>query len=235
MKHFIEVGDVLPTNTYGDVKVIKKEGKFFTVQFIDSGYKTKVLRANLVAGKIKDRSKPNPLQKGWEDVFIESKNNAGDSFVILKRNSRKCIVQFKDTGYTLECFNANVKAGKVKDPYKRSFLGEGFLGEPKNVHYKGQAKQLWSNMMKRCYNPKDVRGYYGRCFVDERWKCFANFLEDLPSLDNFEHWVNSSNTGVKYNLDKDIKIPGNKIYSKAACSFVTEFENKSAGGINRHK
>ena len=143
------------------------------------------------------------------------------------------LIQFKDTGTTMQVLKANAIKGKVKDPYAVSVWGVGYVGFfSRKLPYWKQANQLWRNMMKRCYCEKDPRGYFGTAFVDSRWKCFANFLEDLPKLDNFEKWLDGFISGVKYNLDKDLKVEGNKLYSREVCSFVLESVNKSEGAKN---
>ena len=231
MKHNIKIGDILETNCYGQVEVVGFEkGSRIVVRFLETSNIVSVLRANLVVGKVKDPMQATRLKTlEWYDCNIRVQNNAGHWLTIVKRNSRKCIVVFDNTGYSRECEYHNVVAGKVSDPYEKTFLGVGYLGEPKQVPYREQAKQLWSNMMKRCYSPKDERGYYGKTFVAANWQCFSNFLNDLPELPGFDGWVNSKKTGKKYNLDKDLTIPGNNIYSKHTCAFILESENKAAG------
>lgn len=235
-KHFIEIDNEFMTNSYGKVRVIQKlpKGRYI-VEFIDNGVQVNVHRANLIAGKVKDPTRKSSLVLDWIDCNIKTTNNAGDEITIFKRNGKKSLVRFEATGTIVEAYTENVKAGKISDPYKKTFLGVGYLGEPRQTPYRNKAKQLWSNMLKRCYNPNDPRGYYGKASVDTRWHCFAWFLEDLPSLKNFTLWLNADTTGVKYNLDKDLLLEGNTVYSKHTTQFITEFENKSAGGINRHK
>jgi len=235
MKHKVEINQIFPTNTYGSIQIIKKLDKgYFLVRFVDTGYEVTASRANILAGKVRDRSKPNPLSKDWEDVNIEMVSNSGDVFTVIRRKAKLCIVVFKETNYTTQAYWENVVKGKIKDPYKKSFLGVGYIGEFEKVPYWKKARQLWSNMMKRCYNPNDEKGYFGKCFVDPRWHCFANFLVDLPSIENFDKWLNFNETGCKYNLDKDMYIPDNKIYSKVACSFQPEGLNKGATSRNNY-
>ena len=159
-------------------------------------------------------------------------SNSGKEFKILSREGKSCVIQFSETGYVRKANIDNARCGKVRDLYSPSVYGVGYYGEFTKVPYWKQAKQLWSNVMKRCYNPKDSMGYYGKAFVDERWLCFANFLEDLPTLENFDKWLAGKDNGNPYNFDKDLKVPGNKVYSKDTCMFVTEYENKSAGAVN---
>ena len=57
----------------------------------------------------------------------------------------------------------------------------------------------------------------------QRWLCFANFLEDLPLIENYEYWLNNPNQGIA--LDKDIKGNNSKVYCLDNCCFVTRSEN----------
>lgn len=222
------------SNGYGTVEVLRRtpEGKL-RVKFLNTGYETESAASNIKAGKVRDFSVPRADKHDWEPWDEDFVNTTGTAGKIISKNAKYCIVQFCESGYTTQANIFNVRLGKVADPYAKTFLGIGYLGEYEHPPYWKQAKQLWSNMMKRCYNPKDYNGYFGYSFVDTRWQCFANFLEDIPSLPNFEGWLNSKETGLKYNLDKDLKVEGNKTYSKELCMFVTEYENKHAGGLKR--
>lgn len=151
-------------------------------------------------------------------IFI---NNAGLELKIISKVGKKCIVQFTDTGSIRNANIDNIKAGKVKDLHSPSRYGVGYDGEFVKVSYWKKARDLWSNMLKRCYYEGDAKGYYGSVVVDARWHCFANFLEDLPKLEGFNDWLN--NKGMQLDKDKS----GTKVYSVLTCIFLTEFENKS--------
>lgn len=160
-------------------------------------------------------------------------SNSGKEFVVLSREGKSCIIQFTETGYVRKANIDNARTGKVKDLYSPSVYGVGYYGEFKKVSYWKQAKQLWQNMLKRCYCEADTKGYFGRVTVDIRWHCFSNFLSDLPHLENFDKWISGQgDTSMKYNLDKDTIIDGCKVYSKETCRFITEYENKAAGARN---
>lgn len=169
-------------------------------------------------------------------------NNSGQEFTVLeeykkpygKRIFTMWLIQFTESGYTREVYKSNAEKGKAKDPYAVSVMGVGYEGEFEKTFYHTQARRLWSNMIKRCYDPNYSAGYYGKGYtVDGRWLCFANFVKDLPELDNFNLWLAGGYDGnPKYNLDKDLKVAGNKVYSKKCCSFVPEGENKAAGARN---
>lgn len=77
--------------------------------------------------------------------------------------------------------------------------------------------QLWYNMYTRCYNlnyHKVKPGYKG-CAICNEW------LDDKKS---FYEWVDMNFYKIKggstVELDKDILLPGNKLYSPDACIFV---------------
>ena len=112
--------------------------------------------------------------------------------------------------------------------------GIGTLGtfkdgsKPKTTDGNGKKSReyiLWRNMLERCYSERYQKRYptYKDCSVCDRWLVFANFLEDLPLIENYELWRDNPNTGVS--LDKDIKVQDNKIYSLEACKFVSKSDN----------
>lgn len=152
-------------------------------------------------------------------------NKSGLEFTIVERYAgRDVLVRFLETGSLVKAHSSNLNAGKVADPYHRSRLGIGYLGDYKKPSYQKRAYQLWSNMMKRCYSLNDPRGYHGRVTVDARWQCYANFLEDISHLGGFSKWLNKEG----YQLDKDFNGDGT-IYSRETCEFIPEDINKSAG------
>lgn len=229
-------GDTFKTNNYGDVVLLESVGKrVWKVRFVNSGFEREVSIDNLIAGKCRDYSVDNVLKSKTEYPYILMSSNGSGDFIVVEKTGKTCIIQFVDTGYTKECLWDNVKLGKISDPYAKSCYGIGYRGEFERVPYWKQAKQLWQNMMKRCYCQKDTRGYYGTVQVSSRWHCFANFLKDISELENFDLWLHgqTSDCATKYNLDKDFINPNNKIYCKEMCMFLTEALNKSLGGKNK--
>ena len=157
------------------------------------------------------------------------KNKAGFNFTILSRDGKKCIIKFLDTNYVRECYLVNAMAGKVKDVYAKTRYGIGYMGDYTKYPFHKQAMQLWANVMKRCYSDNDPKGYKGEVVVDPRWHCYANFVDDIQHLNNFDKWLAKEG----YQLDKDLINQEAKCYSRYTCSFVTEAENKSAGKLGK--
>jgi len=70
----------------------------------------------------------------------------------------------------------------------------------------------WLEMIRRSYSEEFINRNptYKNCLVSDEWLLFTNF----------KRWMIDQNWKGKQ-LDKDIKIPGNKIYSAETCLFVT--------------
>ena len=84
---------------------------------------------------------------------------------------------------------------------------------------------LWYQMLRRCYDhgqQERSRGKsYADCYVCERWLRLSNFAKDIKRLDGYSDWESK----VGYCLDKDIRNPGNKVYSPTTCCFVPYTDN----------
>lgn len=76
--------------------------------------------------------------------------------------------------------------------------------------------QAWSSMIKRCYSEKlhARRPTYAGCSVAPEWHRFSKFREWMITQD----WKGKQ-------LDKDILIQGNKVYSSETCVFITRALN----------
>tara|TARA_R100000657_G_C4607163_1_gene61214 strand:- start:25 stop:639 length:615 start_codon:yes stop_codon:yes gene_type:complete len=70
----------------------------------------------------------------------------------------------------------------------------------------------WRDVLTRCYSERSLqkRPTYRGCSVCEEWKTFSNFMA----------WMKTQSWEGKH-LDKDILVPGNKVYSPETCIFVS--------------
>ena len=75
----------------------------------------------------------------------------------------------------------------------------------------GVCKRTWENLLLRCYGESEQKRHptYAGCSVCEDWMTFSNF----------EKWFNE-NYRDGYELEKDIIIKGNKLYSPETACFV---------------
>ena len=148
-------------------------------------------------------------------------NNFGSVMKITNyRKTTDIDVYFEEYNWTKEHTQYNnFKKGNVKCPYERRFYNKGYIAEGKykvkinrkpTKHY-----QTWQAMLKRAYDPKYIQKYptYKGCKVYPEWHNFQIFSEWLD-----ENYYEIE--GERMELDKDILIKGNKIYSPENCVFV---------------
>lgn len=76
--------------------------------------------------------------------------------------------------------------------------------------------KVWSHMLGRCYSNKhhEQRPSYINCSVCEEWLRFSTFKAWMQD----QEWEGNE-------LDKDLLLPGNKVYSPETCVFVSRQVN----------
>ena len=100
---------------------------------------------------------------------------------------------------------------------KRTVRGIGYDSKGTHKSYvngvKSRSYQIWQNMLTRCYaeSCRDRYYMYIGCTVVEEWQDYQNFAE---------WYTNHPYSGYGYNLDKDLLLKGNKVYSPETCCFV---------------
>lgn len=116
---------------------------------------------------------------------------------------------------------------------KLSKYGEGiyskgkYLSKQKGIKKATKEYETWSKMLQRCY----CEGYqkrqptYKGCTVSKNFKNFQYFAE----------WCNNQvgfgNEG--WELDKDVLVRGNKIYSESTCVFIPKEINSIVKSTNK--
>ena len=150
-------------------------------------------------------------------------SNEGYEMKIIEYNGvRNIIIEFQDeykakitTNY--QCF----KDGNVKNPFHKSLYGVGYYGVGKYKSRDNNQESIiykyWRSMINRCYNPYYINKElsYIDCYVCEEWHNFQNFAKWYE--ENYYEVLNEV-----MQLDKDILIKGNKIYSPSTCIFVPQ-------------
>lgn len=147
-------------------------------------------------------------------------NNQGRKMTVVRyRVDSDIDVQFEN-GFVVEHTQYQLfERGTIIDPFCPSLYGVGYMGMrtpyKKSQEY-ARAYEVWSSMMKRCYNKNCARHtWYTDCEVDERWHNFANFFKWYN-----EHYYNLPEGMGDVDLDKDMKFHNNKIYGPDTCLLI---------------
>ena len=111
-----------------------------------------------------------------------------------------CGVGNNNADYVVKKYETNVVDGKKKR--KQVWICPYF--------------QTWKNMLARCYSTKyqEKQPTYVGCTVATEWLTFSNF----------KNWMETQEWQDKQ-LDKDLLIEGNKVYSPNTCVFVSRRVN----------
>lgn len=71
---------------------------------------------------------------------------------------------------------------------------------------------IWRKMVGRCYDNPDK--HYENCTVSKEWLDYQDFCNWFYSSEVLPYYQKG------FNLDKDLLITGNKVYSKDSCVFI---------------
>ena len=144
-------------------------------------------------------------------------NKYGTKMTIIEyKNYDNITIEFDDKNKTkLNTRYLYFKNGNLASLYDRTIVDVGYIGEGKNHSTNEQEYNRWADMIYRCYDPYMINKNltYADCFVCEEWHNFQNYYK----WEEKEYYDIPNET---MNLDKDILIKGNKIYSPDTCILV---------------
>lgn len=179
------------------------------------------------------------VKKTQEQFIAESKRIHGDKYDYSKveyinNKSKVCIICKKhgefwqEAGGHLKGYGCQ-KCYQEERKLKKLVAGVGLNDYNGNINLNGKemkSYQTWRNMLSRCYceNTRNRYKTYEDCEVCEEWKLFSNFKKWFD-----EHYIEG------YDLDKDLLIPNNRIYSKDSCVFVPHKLNTLFRELGRTK
>lgn len=164
-----------------------------------------------------------------ERIGVEKLNNQGCLMkVIAYKNSENVLVEFQDKyKYKTNCIWGNFIKGSVKNLYYPTVYGVGITGNkyPTKDDNGKDAKEYkaWASMLHRSYILKYKENFptYKDVICCEEWLYYPNFYEWMHTQENFEKLMELKDIQV----DKDILIKGNKIYSPKTCCLVPNSVN----------
>lgn len=167
------------------------------------------------------------IQREKHPIFID---RVGEIHTTNQGYRVEIIKHLCDTNYNVRFTNtriivsnrqySNIKRGHIANPLHRSVYNIGFLGigkYTKRVENKmSKCYQTWQSMLERGYSKKYKlkKPTYKDVTVCEEWHNFQNFAQWFE--DNYKEG---------FELDKDILVKGNKIYSPETCCFVPQVIN----------
>lgn len=169
-------------------------------------------------------------------VGAEFVNNQGSRFVIVSKcaEPRYWVVRF-DSGFVATAKDTNIPYGKVKDYYKPSVYGVGYIGSAMRIPARESGTlvrrvyDVWANMLKRTYGAytDHWNADYSDVQVCAEWHNFTFFLQDIQRVPGYEAWLQDSTIC----LDKD--LARGRLYSRSTCKFITNVENLSEASLRR--
>ena len=124
---------------------------------------------------------------------------------------------FLKTGYETVARLGHIKTGSIKDPYSPSVYGIGVVGTKYPISGGGRNTKeydLWNGTLRRCYSDALKKKYptYIDCEVSDKFKSYEYFYEWCNKQIGFNN--------KDWQLDKDLLVKGNKVYSEDTCVFI---------------
>lgn len=203
----------------------KIDGKRFLCRCIYCKHERKVYRNQLTDTRI------NPIKARCQQCSIlpvgkEYTTNKGFSYVVKEYiSATKVLIKFKPEelcpeGYERWVTKSYILIGDIDYPFERANSGVGYCGYLRGeLKTTPHIKDVWTKMLKRCYNPSEKDKSYKDCTVCEEWHNFKNF----------HIWYQEQECSGYYQkgfqLDKDILNPKAKEYSPENCRLVPESIN----------
>ena len=151
-----------------------------------------------------------------------------------RRIRGRAVIKFLETGTVRNIRTEYLKRDYIADYNRPTVYGVGFIGSELKIPQKGIVSRLyniWRQMLYRVYgNNPNMKKYYSDVTIDPRWHNFTTFVNTVCDVDGYEKWEMNDKG---YELDKDIKIKGNKHYSPFTCKFVTKKTNMRDCALRR--
>lgn len=226
-KHYIafQKGNIENPN-YSKALVIDRTGE---TNYNNQGLKMTIVKCNnshdidvefedgtIVRHKNYDKFKSGGIRNNNYCKYLGEKsiNNDGQKMTIVGGNThRNLTVKFEDGTLVNNIDFKRFQEGRVSNPYFPNICGVGFIGNS-STKINGKTKKaysVWAGMIHRCYDLKNKA--YLECLVCDEWHNFSNF----------EKWFNCNYYELddeEVELDKDILVKGNKMYSPETCIFT---------------
>ena len=232
MANYIDIlHNVYEHPKYGEYEVINKEPSknkvaYFRVKFKNTGYETVAKSSNIRKQLVKDKLyyKQDLIGKS----FINTK---GQEYTVLKYDDEtqgNYYIQFKNTGNIISRRRNHITDGLVYD----------ILGTTDTTIYN---KELKRKVRRRSYDIYKAmlhrRETRGSCICKEWEDSYENFVDWLYNTELIKHNVSPYEYETyqklkNYDLDKDFKGKGEKLYSPENCCLIPHDFNMSIRNLS---
>lgn len=209
-------GKLFPTNS-GHVFLVRRyiNNKRIIGNFIGSSSEVVASYQSLRQGMIKHPADKKLILEG---TIFESKYY-GEFFIKRYNSNTNVLVEFLNTKSRTKTTIKACRSGSVKDYEAPTVYGVGFIGLGEyrlgigSDRVVRKAYSKWSNMLRRVYVSDHITKdtTYENCVVDYLWLNFQNFAR---------WYVSQSGGDCDMELDKDLLIKGNKLYSPYTCTLL---------------
>lgn len=156
-------------------------------------------------------------------------NKDGDWCTVVDYKSRDNVTIVFD-GYEdkrKRVWKSDLKKGAFKNLYKPRIFGVAYMGEGKyssgNDFKKSLTYSVYTKVIKRCYDESFYEKHptYRGCSTSSEWLCYNTFADWYETHEFY---------GLGYDLDKDLLVAGNKIYSAETCTMLPIEVNRAISG-----
>ena len=143
----------------------------------------------------------------------------GKCTVLEYENNEKVTVLFHNPINIVTCTLGSLNSGSVKNPMFPLVCGKGYIGVGKYSTKDKKPYALWRSMLERAYSVRmqALNPTYKGVEVCKEWLNFQNFASWCETQKFFNA---KDKNGRCYEIDKDLLVRGNKIYSPETCCFI---------------
>lgn len=142
-------------------------------------------------------------------------NNGSKIEIIEYFSSLNATIKIDDNILQYNVRYDDIINGNIKNKVKPTIYDIGFIGygeyKSKINGKQTESYRKWFNVLNRCYSEKYLLKFptYNGCSVCDEWKNFQIFAK----------WFDKNNI-PEFDLDKDLLMKNNKIYSPQTCCFL---------------
>ena len=165
--------------------------------------------------------KEEVLKKRDEVLGLEfNTRTCGKCFIVDYKGANDILVMFHKPMYAVKTRMDHLLDGLVRNPLYPKVQGVGYMGVGK-FNSKHPSYKFWVRMFRRVYD----QNYQQKCptykdvTICKEWLNFQNFAGWCETQEFFNV---KDESDKPYQLDKDILVKGNKIYSPETCCFVPQ-------------